>query len=385
MSSTKPKVMLVKNELTYGVDAVPTPAANAVLIRDDVRAPQLEVFYANRTNARSYYGRDEQVVVGSKINIGFDVEFTGAGVAGQAAPWGPLARASSMAEKLLAAAVAGVAAAGGASTITLAAGASAVDDAYRPLRIRITSGTGIGQTRVITGYVGATKVATVTPAWTTPPDVTSNYSIDAQAAYYPITLGQESADAYFYYAGYVHKLLGARSELGWKFPKMDIPLLNFEMQGLYGGIVDAAFPAAVLTGWQTPLAVNNANTSLVSVHGHAARLYNLDGRLGNKITYRNIPGIEDILINNREPAGSVEFEAPTIAAKDFPSIARAGTLGQISLTHGLVAGNKVGADGIQVQLTNQREGSQDDNATWQYDTVWKASGTGNDEMVLYAL
>lgn len=385
MASTKPKVALLKIETVYGTDAVPTPAANAILIRDEIRAPQLEVFYANRNNARGHYGRDEQVVAGSKINVGFDIEFAGAGTAGQAAPWGPAVRVCGMAEKLLAAAHTGTAVAGAASAITLAAGASAVDQAYRPLRIRLTGGTGSGQTRVITGYVGATKVATVTPAWTTPPDVTTTYSIDAQAAYSPVSASFESATSYFYYGGFVHKLLGARGDLSWKFPKMDLPLLSVELQGLYGGIVDDAFPAVTLSGFQAPLAVNNANTSLVSVHGYAAKLYNLDGRLGNQVSYRNLPGAEDILINAREPSGSVEFEAPAIATKDFPSIVRAGTLGQVSLTHGTVVGNKVAVDGIQAQLTNLREGSQDGNLTWQNEVLWKPSGTGNDEMVLFAL
>jgi hypothetical protein len=147
-----------------------------------------------------------------------------------------------MKETLLAAAHAGTAVAGGASTITLAAGASAVDNAYRPLRIRTTGGTGNGQVRIITGYVGATKIATVTPAWTTPPDATTNYSIDAQAIYSPISSAIESVTIYFYYLDAVHKLLGARGDLGWKFPNMDIPLLSFDFEGLYGGIADDVYP-----------------------------------------------------------------------------------------------------------------------------------------------
>ncbi len=56
--------------------------------------------------------------------------------------------------------------AGGASTITLDAGASAVDGFYNGMIIRITSGTGFSQIREIIDYVGATKVATVNWPWT---------------------------------------------------------------------------------------------------------------------------------------------------------------------------------------------------------------------------
>jgi hypothetical protein len=65
-----------------------------------------------------------------------------------------------------------------ANTITLAAEASAVDDAYNQMRIEVTAGTGAGQIRKIIDYNGATKVATVETAWTTEPDATSVYRID---------------------------------------------------------------------------------------------------------------------------------------------------------------------------------------------------------------
>lgn len=72
----------------------------------------------------------------------------------------------------------GTAQAGGASTITLDSGASATDHIYERSEVAILSGTGAGQAnRVITGYVGATKVATVTPAWTTNPDSSSVFAI----------------------------------------------------------------------------------------------------------------------------------------------------------------------------------------------------------------
>lgn len=70
----------------------------------------------------------------------------------------------------------GTAQAGGAATITFAAGDSAVNSFYNGQLVQIVGGTGAGQgARLVTGYVGATKVATVSPAWTTAPDATSTY------------------------------------------------------------------------------------------------------------------------------------------------------------------------------------------------------------------
>lgn len=45
--------------------------------------------------------------------------------------------------------------------------------------VRIVGGTGVGQTRTVSGYDQNTKVLTVTPDWTTVPDTTSSYTFGA--------------------------------------------------------------------------------------------------------------------------------------------------------------------------------------------------------------
>jgi hypothetical protein len=72
----------------------------------------------------------------------------------------------------------GTAQAGAASTITLESGESATDDFFKFNRIVLDGGTGVGQSRIITKYVGSTKVATVDAAWFTNPDATSTYIIE---------------------------------------------------------------------------------------------------------------------------------------------------------------------------------------------------------------
>src|SRR6266446_2123617 len=71
----------------------------------------------------------------------------------------------------------GTAQAGTANTITLASGSSSIDDDYKDLYVSITSGTGSGQIRLISGYVGSTKVATVSSNWGTNPNNTSVYRV----------------------------------------------------------------------------------------------------------------------------------------------------------------------------------------------------------------
>jgi hypothetical protein len=73
------------------------------------------------------------------------------------------------------------AAAAGASTITLnllAFGAlNATNASYTGEPLNIVSGKGASQSVTITAYDPATRIATITPAWTTVPDTTSYYSI----------------------------------------------------------------------------------------------------------------------------------------------------------------------------------------------------------------
>ncbi len=75
----------------------------------------------------------------------------------------------------------GTAQAGGAATITLRAGASAVNNSYRGMNITIVGGTGANQTRMIDAYTGATKIAFMSLGWDVVPDNTSIYVISSFA------------------------------------------------------------------------------------------------------------------------------------------------------------------------------------------------------------
>jgi hypothetical protein len=89
----------------------------------------------------------------------------------------------------------GLAQAGGASTITLQSTASATDNIYVGQVIRILSGTGDDQIRLITAYNGTSKVATVDRAWTTQPDSTSYYATLQSGPAYTGVIGTDALAA----------------------------------------------------------------------------------------------------------------------------------------------------------------------------------------------
>ncbi len=71
----------------------------------------------------------------------------------------------------------GTAQAGGANTITLAAGESTTDDIFQGDRVIIVAGTGTSEHGIIILYNGTTKVATMSQNWVITPDATSEYEL----------------------------------------------------------------------------------------------------------------------------------------------------------------------------------------------------------------
>ena len=76
----------------------------------------------------------------------------------------------------------GTAQAGASGTITLASGASGSNDTYNDMYILTTGGTGSGQSRKITDYVGSSKVADVSPNWAVTPSSDTTYQISSAPA-----------------------------------------------------------------------------------------------------------------------------------------------------------------------------------------------------------
>jgi hypothetical protein len=71
----------------------------------------------------------------------------------------------------------GTAQGGSASTIQLAAGHTFANNELNGNVVKLLTGTGAGQSRLITSYTGATDTASISPNWTTNPDATTTYEV----------------------------------------------------------------------------------------------------------------------------------------------------------------------------------------------------------------
>lgn len=81
--------ILAKIETTYGTDAAPTGAANALLVSDLTITP-LNANNVDRTLVRPYFGGAEQLVGSASVDCEFSVELVGSGTAGTIEAWDAL-------------------------------------------------------------------------------------------------------------------------------------------------------------------------------------------------------------------------------------------------------------------------------------------------------
>ncbi|MEI9885909.1 MAG: phage tail tube protein [Rhizomicrobium sp.] len=173
-----------------------------------------------------------------------------------------------------------------------------------------------------------------------------------KTAYAPISAAWESAVLKHNRDALMHGLLGSRGSLSWKMQRGQLPTLDFSMTGLFGPVTDVAMADVIstLANFVDSVEVNKVNTATCTLHGYAVVLESLSIDLGNKVGFRDRPNAASVDITDRAVVGNISFEATTVAAKDWVSIAKANTLGALQVIHGTTAGNIVQLDAPKVQI-----------------------------------
>jgi hypothetical protein len=93
--------ILLKQEVTYGVDPVPTGAANALVVSNLSITP-FNASNVDRDIIRPYLGGSEQLSGSRYVQMGFDLELTGAGTVATAPAWAQALMACGFAETVTA-------------------------------------------------------------------------------------------------------------------------------------------------------------------------------------------------------------------------------------------------------------------------------------------
>jgi len=201
--------------------------------------------------------------------------------------------------------------------------------------------------------------------------------------YAPVSASFSSATIYFNVDGVLHKLTGCRGSMNMSCAVGAIPTLSFNLTGVYNAPTDTAAPSVTYSAQATPLVFREGNTSAFSFFSYSGILQSVDFNLANDLIYRElVGGTKETLITDRKPAGTVMIEAPTIATKDFFTIALASATGNLTFLHGTTAGNRVTFLASQVDVINPTYQDQDSVMMLSVPYVATPTTAGNNEFSL---
>lgn len=288
----KRKVILAKVEGTYGTDPTLTGAANAILT-SNLEITPITANLIDRELNRPTLGLSQGIHDGVHVECSFDVELAGSGIA--------------------------------PASIADASDAAAWSTLLRGCGFSVTA----------------------TPTTST--------------HFLPVSSSFESLTLYYNLDGQFHKITGARGTFSLAMNSGELPKFTFNFTGLYNEPTstvpaNAGLSDAVFTAFIKPLAVNDTNTTAVTLSGTNLIMESLSVDVANDIQYRNVVGDEKVLLVDRAVTGSVTFEAPALSGKNWFTHALADGTGALQIVHGTVAGNIITIDAPAVQLTEPSYG-----------------------------
>lgn len=94
------RTILAKIESTYGTDSSPTGANDAIQVRNlEISPAESEVL--SRDLIRTYLGNSPQLIANTRVNVTFEVEYSGSGAAGTAPQYDPILKSCGMASTVV--------------------------------------------------------------------------------------------------------------------------------------------------------------------------------------------------------------------------------------------------------------------------------------------
>lgn len=208
-------------------------------------------------------------------------------------------------------------------------------------------------------------------------------SASTSVTYAPVSSSFSSVTIYFHNDGIRHKVTGCRGTFELSAEVGQIPVISFTMTGIYNAPTDEALPTPTYANQVAPLIFKNGNTSNFTIFSYSGCLQSLSFQIANEVVYRELVGCtKESLIVNRAPAGDVVIEAPSIATKDFFTIATGSATGSISFQHGATAGNIVTFTTAQADIANPSYSDQDGIQMLNLPYVAVPTSAGNDELSL---
>jgi hypothetical protein len=196
----------------------------------------------------------------------------------------------------------------------------------------------------------------------------------------------ESAGLEFSLDGQMQAMLGSHGNLEIVINPNDFAMFKFTFLGNYLAPTAVALPTGDVSDFQVAIPVSNVNTPTCTVAGIAVVLHACTINLGNVLGVRDLPniGANKIIIEDRKPTGSITFELPDLATKDWFTAIRSdnGHVTQaIEIIHGTDALNTVTIGAPAVQLSGMTLNESKGIVTAAFDMTFLPDA-GNDDLTI---
>ena len=199
--------------------------------------------------------------------------------------------------------------------------------------------------------------------------------------YAPVSDSFASCSIHVYADGIRHIMTGCRGTFSISANVGEIPVISFTMTGIYNAPTDTSTPSATYSNQDTPKVFKAGNTTSLSVLGYAASLESFSFDVANEVLYRELVGSsKSVDITNRAPEGEVVIEAPSLADKDYFTIANNDSTGSITFQHGQTAGNIVTFTAPNCDIGNPSYSDSDGIIMLNLPYVAVPGSSGNDEV-----
>ena len=314
-------VITAATEGTYGTDATPTPADDAILIGEHTH--RLITNNVARDRLRPWFGASEELVGTFYQSDAFDVEFVGSGTAGDEPAWGKLLRGCAM-------------------DVTVDAG------------VRVD-------------YLPVTTAQESVTLYSYPAGVL-NKSLGSRGK---VTLGMKQGEIpklrfeFMGRHGGASVAAPAGTDLSaWRTPQV-VTDANSVVMTLGGTVNDTGAP--VITG------------------GTAYPSLGLELDWGNDTPMTALVGGETVDVTARRLTGKITLDLTPTQEVAFEAVVLGNTLTTLAFQHGTVAGDRVMVFLPYVQLTNPQATDLNGRMLMTYDLVCPPGlATGNDEVRIIA-
>jgi hypothetical protein len=204
--------------------------------------------------------------------------------------------------------------------------------------------------------------------------------------YSPLSTAFPSITHWVWVDGQKQVINGARGNMSLALSRGEIPRFSFNFLGRYARPTYTAVLSANVTDYGSPLAVTDGNTPTFTLGGSPLvdlRVESFTLDMQNNVVSRNIINANEIHITDRNPVGTVKFEATTAKnwfAGGIESHAGVTTLA-MNIVHGTVAGNKVKISAPAVQITDINEENSDGIYVYTCSLAFTPV-SGNDEFTI---